>query len=579
MKCYYDVLGVPRDSSEDEIKKSYRKLALQWHPDKNPNNAEEAKIQFQLVQQAYEVLSDSHERAWYDKHRESILRGGLGSNYDDNSLDIFQYFTSNCFSGYNDGEKGFYSVYREVFNKIAAEDSNFDSGSDSDFEIPNFGKSNSSYEDVVHSFYCFWQGYTTKKSFAWLNIYDIKEAPNRKVAKMMEKENKKVRDKAKKERNEEIRNLVTFVKKRDKRVQAHATYMLEKKNITFKKSEQQRQNKIKERKEELASYQESEWSKFSNLEKELENIESSVAHQFGDVSDTEESNEEDNSLEAIEIKNETLYCVACNKLFKTIKAFQNHENSKKHKENVVFLKLGVENDEDILLSETDSCSEQSSNEDPNTMNEINEEPSVDDILDSSNVQLGVSEVDTEFPKKKVKKDKKKKKVIPSQSLLGMDDNLSDTPCLEDLTQSKRYKKKLLQQKAILNSKKNVKSNEVSQSHNEENVSLFQSDSNLDVEDKITTSGCINYSEAVNNICESEDLSRNIPEKLLNFTVNKVKQPGESEITCNTCQCSFKSKNKLFDHLKKSGHAVYIGSVKTEEKTLTKSKKRLKNCKK
>lgn len=82
MKCYYDVLEVDRDADDDTLKKSYRKLALKWHPDKNIANETEAKQKFQLIQQAWEVLSDPQERAWYDKHRDQILRGNQ-SNYED----------------------------------------------------------------------------------------------------------------------------------------------------------------------------------------------------------------------------------------------------------------------------------------------------------------------------------------------------------------------------------------------------------------------------------------------------------------------------------------------------------------
>lgn len=77
MKCHYEVLGVTFEASDDELKKSYRKLALKWHPDKNLENADQAKKEFQLIQAAYEVLSDPQERAWYDKHRDAILLGGL----------------------------------------------------------------------------------------------------------------------------------------------------------------------------------------------------------------------------------------------------------------------------------------------------------------------------------------------------------------------------------------------------------------------------------------------------------------------------------------------------------------------
>ena len=53
MKCYYEVLGLGRDANDNEIKKSYRKLALQWHPDKNPDNDPE---QFKQLSQACKLV-------------------------------------------------------------------------------------------------------------------------------------------------------------------------------------------------------------------------------------------------------------------------------------------------------------------------------------------------------------------------------------------------------------------------------------------------------------------------------------------------------------------------------------------
>lgn len=64
--------------------------------------------------------------------------------------------------------------------------------------------------------------------FVWLDKYDIREADNRRVLKLLEKENNKIRQKARKERNDEIRQLVTFVRKRDKRVIAHTKFLQEK---------------------------------------------------------------------------------------------------------------------------------------------------------------------------------------------------------------------------------------------------------------------------------------------------------------------------------------------------------------
>jgi len=73
---YYEVLGVDRRASDADIKKAYRKAALTWHPDKNPDNKEKAEVMFKNVAEAYEVLSDPDKRALYDRGGKEALKGG-----------------------------------------------------------------------------------------------------------------------------------------------------------------------------------------------------------------------------------------------------------------------------------------------------------------------------------------------------------------------------------------------------------------------------------------------------------------------------------------------------------------------
>lgn len=75
MASYYEILDVPRSASADDIKKAYRKKALQWHPDKNPDNKEFAERKFKEVAEAYEVLSDKHKRELYDRYGREGLTG------------------------------------------------------------------------------------------------------------------------------------------------------------------------------------------------------------------------------------------------------------------------------------------------------------------------------------------------------------------------------------------------------------------------------------------------------------------------------------------------------------------------
>jgi DnaJ-class molecular chaperone len=76
---YYDVLGVDKKATQDEIKKAYRKQALEWHPDRHKDNKEAAEKRFKEVNEAYQVLSDSEKRSAYDQfgHQAFSPRGGF----------------------------------------------------------------------------------------------------------------------------------------------------------------------------------------------------------------------------------------------------------------------------------------------------------------------------------------------------------------------------------------------------------------------------------------------------------------------------------------------------------------------
>lgn len=667
MKCHYEILGVARDVSDDDLKKAYRKLALKWHPDKNLDNTEDAKEQFQLVQQAWEVLSDPHERAWYDNHREAILKGGVGENYKDDSIDLFQYFTTSCYKGYGDDEKGFYMVYKKVFEQIVAEDSEFSKEEDSDEEIPGFGNSTSSYEDVVHKFYSHWQSYSTKRSFAWLDPYDIRDTPNRRVLRLVEKENKKVRDKAKRERNEQVRNLVAFVRKRDKRVQAYAQILAEKARENTKKAQERKKQQLIQRQQEMKNYTESEWSKFSNIEKDLKLIEANLAAEFGENLSSDEDSEDDENVE-----NGALYCVACNKIFKTQKAFTNHENSKKHKENVTTVKASLLDEEKEFEDSdeefnSDSDSDLDSKKGISSLNEklkgaqLATGPEMPDFLlnpssdvskpadnDQPSTSDGEMLSDYESNSKKQKNKRKKQQAhgVKLATGPGMEDFLDTEPKAEDekdaltsdgelISDQEALNENLVEKRRKTKKKKGKNVQKVILEHTTEDeqeldlhfgLSKKQRKKKANLEKLISDAkqsrndvdnGKSNEAEAdtIDNIAdgsrvvsddENSDLNSEGDSNATSLTQSAKKSKGKKakearknqktvsveskpnqkkpkrggsrtkilpdiDHVCVVCKAEFPTKNKLFDHLKKTGHSVHIPNLSKSKKDVDKTK--------
>ncbi|KAB0396532.1 hypothetical protein E2I00_006740, partial [Balaenoptera physalus] len=96
-------------ASIEAIKKAYRKLALKWHPDKNPENKEEAERRFKQVAQAYEVLSDAKKRDVYDRYGEAGVEGGGGGRPFEDPFDEFPAFGGG-FSSFDTGFTSFGSL-------------------------------------------------------------------------------------------------------------------------------------------------------------------------------------------------------------------------------------------------------------------------------------------------------------------------------------------------------------------------------------------------------------------------------------------------------------------------------------
>ena len=103
-KDYYEVLGVKKEATSDEIRKAYKKLAIKWHPDKNPDNKEEAENRFKEISEAYSVLSDPEKKKEYDNRDKVNFQGFVFHDFDPFSMfkDFFGDSSNFGKSGFDD---------------------------------------------------------------------------------------------------------------------------------------------------------------------------------------------------------------------------------------------------------------------------------------------------------------------------------------------------------------------------------------------------------------------------------------------------------------------------------------------
>ncbi|KAL7601060.1 hypothetical protein Lser_V15G21648 [Lactuca serriola] len=549
-RCLYEVLGVHRDCTADEIRSAYRKLALQRHPDKLVKSGvseAEATASFQELVNAYEVLSDAKERAWYDSHRSQILFSSSNSNNSSPAIvpDLFGFFSNSVFSGYSDKGTGFYKVYSDVFDKIYRNELNFAKKlglGDVVKEAPLMGNLDSPYAQV-NAFYGYWLGFVTVMDFVWADQYDAMAGPNRKSRRLMEEENKKTRKKARREFNDTVRGLAEFVKKRDKRV----IDMQVKRNEEIERKKEEERLKKKEMEREKAerarAYEEPEWAKVEDDE----------------ISEYEEE---------IEKKNE-LYCVACGKKFKSDKQWKNHERSKKHKEKIAALRevFGDEDRENKYTEEVASDKDEFVSAD-----EVHEE--VDNLKNPFAGGYENKDYDQESEltedEENVNVDvdnggKGRKPVAPfKKAYIEVEDEEVD---LMEYNNNKKSRRKKGNQKEKNRTAEEEEEEEKHQNngnddhdhdHDQPSSSSQLHSENVDKDDKgdNVPSQSINVSKQaptkkVANKKETAPKSKNASKG----RKQKVGTSKSSSLTCDTCGEDFESRNKLHKHLSDSGHAT------------------------
>lgn len=508
---------------------------MELHPDRNYGNVEETTKQFAEVQSAYEVLSDAQERSWYDTHRDTILRSEddvSGEHYEHNvrittAQDVTRIITR--FHGpvdFSDSPTGFYSMLRDTFDDLAREEQLTCEWEDLDLvEYPSFGHANDHYEDTVKHFYAVWNGFVTKKTFSWEDIYRYSDAPDRRVRRMMEKENKRLREEAIRAFNDAVRSLVAFVKKRDPRFKPNMQTEAERQNVLRKAAVAQaaRSRAANKARHDPRPEEVPEWMKSSEVQ------------------------EDSLSDEAEDKVKETFECVVCNKHFKSEKQYEAHENSRKHMRAVQHIRRQMQQEDKTL--DSDDSSEQNDTE---TASSSSKEP-IDPRTNPAS-EAGSGKVSTtpnrgdEQTTSLLLTPTESMEDSAGQHVENLDGDTLSLPCLETSASSSddEYPTRKKVEDRILGGKDEVNAVDLG-------FQNFQADIN-DISAKLVSESSQRNSDQI-----PQPKVGKAKEKRAKKAAHRDSATAapDTDFKCASCQAGFPSKSRLFNHINVSGHAAPI----------------------
>ena len=425
----------------------------------------------------------------------------------DDILRIFRKFNGQI--EFTDGPTGFYGALREFFQKLAREEAFVcEWGDAKPIRYPSFGQASDNYEATVRPFYTVWANFATRKPFSWKDAYRYSEAPDRRVRRLMEKENKRMREEEIREFNDAVRSLVAFVKKRDPRVKPN------------KESEADRQKALKD-----ASAAQAARSRATN---QARTAQPATVPEWMLSSEPlgSEASEEDDSASS----REEFQCVLCKKNFKSEKQYEAHERSRKHVK---------------------------------VVQQIRKDMRREDASFAMGTSLGASSTTTQSTNDQTTDEPSSQEYVLNEELLPNSPTqmLSGGASLNEGTEADPKS-----QNSPLNSddpSAGLDDEHASREHLESCImGRIADDSALHPDHSPSSLDCLDSKLATQKLAEEKSPRLGKAKKKRAKKAAAAKVGTRPDFRCATCQVEFPSKSALFIHIRDSNHARPVAEIPT-----------------